>query len=80
MTRDIILEEGGACEVSAYDVTDGAEVKAMVADYGWDVAHAALFLAADESKYVTGTELVVGGGLVAVLWRASVRRYSAVGN
>jgi NAD(P)-dependent dehydrogenase (short-subunit alcohol dehydrogenase family) len=32
---------------------------------GWDVAHAALFLAADEAKYVTGTELIVDGGLTA---------------
>jgi len=32
---------------------------------GWDTAHAVLFLAADESRYVTGTEIVVDGGLVA---------------
>ncbi len=32
---------------------------------GWDTAHAALFLAADESRYVTGTEIIVDGGLVA---------------
>jgi NAD(P)-dependent dehydrogenase (short-subunit alcohol dehydrogenase family) len=29
----------------------------------WDVAHAVLFLASDEAKYITGTELVVDGGL-----------------
>jgi NAD(P)-dependent dehydrogenase (short-subunit alcohol dehydrogenase family) len=31
----------------------------------WDVAHAALFLASDEARYVTATEIVVDGGLTS---------------
>ena len=31
----------------------------------WDIAHAVLFLAGDESKYVNATSIVVDGGLSA---------------
>ena len=31
----------------------------------WDVANAVLFLCSDEAKYITGTEIIVDGGLVA---------------
>lgn len=31
----------------------------------WDVAYAALFLASDEAKYVTGTQIIVDGGVSA---------------
>ena len=33
----------------------------------WDVAYSALFLASDEAKYVTGTTLIVDGGLTGML-------------
>lgn len=32
---------------------------------GWDTAHAVLFFASDEARYVTATQLVVDGGLTA---------------
>jgi NAD(P)-dependent dehydrogenase (short-subunit alcohol dehydrogenase family) len=31
---------------------------------GWDVAHAVLFLASAEAGYITGTEILVDGGLI----------------
>ncbi len=33
----------------------------------WDVAHAVLFLASDEARFITGTEIIVDGGSVAAM-------------
>ena len=34
---------------------------------GWDVAHAVLFLASDEARFITGTEIIVDGGMIATI-------------
>lgn len=36
---------------------------------GFDVAEAALFLASDRAAYITGTELLIDGGLAATTWQ-----------
>jgi NAD(P)-dependent dehydrogenase (short-subunit alcohol dehydrogenase family) len=50
-------------DVEAMWRTRDAQVPMGHMGEAWDVANAALYLASDESRYVTGIELVVDGGL-----------------
>jgi len=57
------LVQGDAAAVQAAREARHARCPMGHQGTAWDVAYAALFLASDESKYVTGIELVVDGGL-----------------
>src|SRR6266849_4267904 len=58
---EVIAAYGGSAEEMVRRRDDRCPMGRM--GDAWDVAYAALFLASDEAKYITGTELVVDGGL-----------------
>ena len=53
----------GAGDIEAMWRARDAQVPMGHMGEAWDVANAALFLASDESRYITGIELVVDGGV-----------------
>src|SRR6202035_272756 len=57
------MVEHSAGDVEAMWRARDAQVPMGHMGEAWDVANAALFLASDESRYVTGIELVVDGGV-----------------
>lgn len=67
MAKDAVIKMSGKteAELDFKAIGEARNAKIPIGRVGsaWDVANAALFLASDESAYITGTELIVDGGL-----------------
>jgi NAD(P)-dependent dehydrogenase (short-subunit alcohol dehydrogenase family) len=62
-----LVRQLGANDAAALIAKRNAQVPTGKMGDAWDVAHAVLFLASDEARYVTGTELIVDGGISAAM-------------
>lgn len=71
MARDATIQNSGGKTESEIDFEALAKARAARVPMkrtgtGWDIAKAAVFLASDDSDYITGTEIYVDGGLNCV--------------
>ena len=64
MVQEPLKKHYGAGDIDKMIETRDAICPTGKMGSGWDVASAALFLASDDAKYITGTQLVVDGGLI----------------
>jgi len=60
-----LVRQLGANDAAALIAKRHAQVPTGKMGDAWDIAHAVLFLASDEARYITGTELLVDGGVSA---------------
>lgn len=60
----LIAERYGDGDYESMRKTRDRQVPTVKMGDAWDVAHAALFLASNEARYITGQEIVVNGGLI----------------
>ncbi|MDP2241470.1 MAG: SDR family NAD(P)-dependent oxidoreductase [Burkholderiales bacterium] len=60
-----LTKQLGAADAAALIAKRNAAVPMGRMGDAWDVAHAVLFLASDEARYITATSLTVDGGLTA---------------
>ena len=60
-----LVRQLGASDAAALIAQRHAQVPIGHMGDAWDAAHAVLFLASDEARYITGTEIFVDGGISA---------------
>jgi NAD(P)-dependent dehydrogenase (short-subunit alcohol dehydrogenase family) len=60
-----LVRQLGAADAEALIAQRHAQVPIGRMGDAWDAAHAVLFLVSDEARYITGTELIVDGGISA---------------
>lgn len=60
-----LVKQLGAADADALIAKRHAAVPMGFMGDAWDVAHAVAFLASDEARYITATQLVVDGGMTA---------------
>jgi NAD(P)-dependent dehydrogenase (short-subunit alcohol dehydrogenase family) len=65
MVETRLAEQRAGGDVAALLQSRVARIPLGFMGDGRDTAHAALFLASDEARFVTGTEIVVDGGMIA---------------
>jgi len=65
LVENRLAKQLGANDAAALVAKRHASVPIGRMGDAWDIAHAVLFLAADEARYITATHLVVDGGLTA---------------
>lgn len=62
-----LVKQLGAADAEALIKKRNQQIPMKQAGTGWDVAHAVLYLVSNEAGHVTGTELIVDGGLAAAM-------------
>jgi NAD(P)-dependent dehydrogenase (short-subunit alcohol dehydrogenase family) len=67
MVEHRLVRQLGTNDAAALIAKRNAQVPMGRMGDAWDVAHAVLFLASDEAKHITGTELLVDGGMSAAM-------------